>query len=81
MPYTLNEAILKDLALATSGDAFSSAAYSGHLEDLSRRVYNHIRTLYTFGFQSDASTDKPAKLSVRCLRPGAKVKHHPTVAP
>jgi len=81
MPYTMNEAILKDLALATSGDAFSSASYSDHLEDLGRRVYNHIRTLYTFGFQSEASPDKPAKLSVRCLRPGAKVKHHPTVAP
>ena len=81
MPYTLNEAILKDMALATSGDSFSSGAYSDHLEDLSRRVYNHIRTLYTFGFQSEASPDKPARLSVRCLRPGAKVKHHPTVAP
>ena len=79
--HNMSEAILKDLAVATSGDAFSSAAYSNHLEDLSRRIYNHVRTLYTFGFQSEPSTDKPTRLSIRCLRAGTKVKHHPTVAP
>jgi VWFA-related protein len=81
MPYNLSEAVFKDLAYATSGDAFSSASYGDHLEDLSRRIYNHIRTFYTFGFQSEATPDKPAKLSIRCLRSGAKVKHHATVAP
>jgi len=81
MPYSMSEAVLKDLAYATSGDAFSSASYGDHLEDLSRRIYNHIRTFYTFGFQSEAAPDKPTKLSIRCLRPGARVKHHATVAP
>jgi VWFA-related protein len=81
MPYSMSEAVFKDLAYATSGDAFSSVSYGDHLEDLSRRIYNHIRTFYTFGFQSEAAPDKPTKLSIRCLRPGARVKHHAAVAP
>ncbi|HYK89511.1 MAG TPA: hypothetical protein VE398_12120, partial [Acidobacteriota bacterium] len=76
----INQSSLKELTQATCGEAFFTADYGEHLEDLARRIYNELRTLYTFGFESEGTADKPSRLSIRCTRPGSKVRHHPTVA-
>lgn len=76
----MSQASLKELTQVTSGDAYFAADYRDHFEDIVRRLYNHIRTLYTFGFESESSSDKPARLAIRCTRQGSKVKHHPTIA-
>lgn len=75
----MNQAFLKDLAQVTAGDAYFAADYRDHLEDISRRIYNQIRTLYTFGFQSELRSGIPARLTIKCSRPGSKIKHHPMV--
>ncbi len=76
---SISEAILKRLAGATSGAAFSAGASRDHPEDLSRRLLQHIRTLHTFGIESSSPPDHPGALSIRSTRPGSKAKHHPVV--
>jgi VWFA-related protein len=75
----MNQAALKDLARATAGDTFFAADYREHIEDVIRRICDQLRTFYTFGFESQAPVDKPAKLTIRCTRPGSRVKSHPNV--
>lgn len=70
----MSDAALRELAAATAGEAYSAAVYGDHPEDLSRRLYNHIRTLYTFGFLAEPAGESPARLSIRCTRPGCKVR-------
>ncbi len=74
MPARLSEAALRELAHTTAGEAFFTANYGDHLEDLTRRLHNHIRTFYTFGFQSTGSRERPAELNIECSRPGSKVR-------
>jgi len=76
----MSQAALQELALVTAGNAFFSADYRDHREDLTRRIYNQIRTLFTFGFQADSTLEKPGRLLIKCARPGSKVKHHPALA-
>jgi hypothetical protein len=71
---------LRELAQVTAGEAYFTADHRDHLEELTRRIYNAIRTLYTFGFQAESSAEKPGALMVKCSRPGSKIRHHPTVA-
>ncbi len=75
----MSDAALRELAGATAGEAFSAAVYGDHPEDLSRRLYNHIRTLYTFGFLADPPGASPSRLAVLCARPGCKVRARPFV--
>jgi hypothetical protein len=65
---------LRELAGATSGETFVAGDYGEHMEDLSRRMYNYIRTLYTFGFQAESSREKPGQLTIKCARAGSKVR-------
>lgn len=76
----MSQASIKELTQVTSGDAYFTADYRDHFEDIVRRMYNHIRTLYTFGIASESATDKPAQLTIRCTRTGSKVRYHPTIA-
>ncbi len=76
---TISEAILKRLAGATAGAAYSASASRDHPEDLSRRLLQHIRTFHTFGIESSSTPDRPGRLSIRSTRPGSRVKHHPVV--
>jgi len=75
----MSEAALRDLAATTAGEVFMAASYGLHMEDMTRRVRNHIRTLYTFGFQATSPADNPGRLEIRCLRPGSKVHGRSTV--
>jgi hypothetical protein len=75
----LSQAALKDLATVTCGDVFFTADNRDHLDDITRRMMNQIRTFYTFGFESQSTVETPARLSIRCTLPSTKVKHHPTV--
>ena len=68
---------MKELARATSGDAFVATDYRDYYEDLVRRMHLHIRTFYTFGFE--AESDDPGKLSIECTRPGSRVLCHSIV--
>jgi hypothetical protein len=79
MPSSLAVSLLKDLTQATAGTAFFTMDYRDHLDDIVRRVLNHLRTIYTFGFTSDSTTANPGKLSIRCARPNSKVKCHTAV--
>jgi len=79
--FTLTQGILRDLATATCGEAFFASDYRDHLDDISRRLHNQIRTLYTFGFLSTSTSQKPARLEIQCTRSGSKVRHHPIAAP
>lgn len=80
IPFAMAQAIVKDLAQVTAGDAYFASDYQEHLDDISRRIYNQIRTLYTFGYQSEATAERPARLVIECTRAGAKVRHHPQLA-
>jgi VWFA-related protein len=75
----MSRASVLELAQITAGEAFFGADYREHPDDISRRILNVLRTLYTFGFQSNAPPDKPARLTIRCLRPGSKVRSRQTV--
>ncbi len=68
-----------DLTSVTSGETFKASDYSGHADDLVRRMINQLRTLYTFGIEAESDADKPGSLEMRCTRPGSKVTHHPVV--
>ncbi|MFH1573699.1 MAG: hypothetical protein ABIG68_06920, partial [Acidobacteriota bacterium] len=70
----MSEAAIRDLASATAGEVFIAASYGQHMEDLTRRILNHVRTLYTIGFQAHSAPENPAPLSIRCKRPGSKVR-------
>lgn len=77
---SLSQSSLRELVQVTSGEAFFATDFKDHFEDITHRMYNMIRTFYTFGFEAEASADKPFRLEISCTRPGSKVKHHPTVA-
>jgi hypothetical protein len=70
---------LKDLSQVTSGYAFFTMDYRDHFEDIVRRMLNHLRTFYTFGFTSEPEPADQGKLQIRCLRPNSKVKSHLTI--
>ena len=72
----MSEAFLQELARETAGEALFTAGYREHMDDISRRLYNRIRTLYTFGFASESPAGKPSQLVIKCSRPGSRVKHH-----
>ena len=74
-----SQSALGDLSHTTSGGAFFAADYRDHLDDISRRILNQIRTFYTFGFKSEATLDKATRLLVKCTVPGSTVRHHPRV--
>ena len=75
----MSQAGLKELATATAGDALFATNYREHSEDLTQKIYNQIRTFYTFGFQAEFTGEKPGSLLVKCTRTGSKVRHHPAV--
>jgi len=75
----MSQAGLKELATATAGDALFATYYREHSEDLTQKIYNQIRTFYTFGFQAEFTGEKPGSLLVKCTRAGSKVRHHPAV--
>jgi hypothetical protein len=75
----MSQAVLQELARETAGEALFAADYREHLDDISRRLYNRIRTFYTFGFASESPAGKPSQLTIKCTRPGSKVKHHPAL--
>jgi VWFA-related protein len=75
----INQASVRELAQSTAGEAFFAADFREHPDDVSRRILNVLRTFYTFGFESESPSDKPGRLTVRCLRPGAKVRSHSTI--
>jgi hypothetical protein len=79
LPPILSRSALRDLCSATAGDVYFSADYGDHIEDLGRRLSSHIQTLHTLGFESESPEDNPAKLLIRCLRPGSTVRSHPVV--
>jgi hypothetical protein len=70
---------LRDLAQATAGEHFAAPQHRDHPEDIVRRLVHQIRTLHTIGFQASSPADNPGKLSIRCTRPGSRVRHHPVV--
>ncbi len=72
-------AAMQEIAHTTSGQAFFTISYGQHGEDITRRLLNQLRTLYTFGFEATSSPDHPGTLEIRCSRPGSKVAHHPLV--
>lgn len=76
-PYNLSEALLRELVDSTAGEAFFPRPGEEHLDDVTRRVLGRIVSFYTIGFESTGTLDKPAKLLIRCTRPGSKVRHHP----
>lgn len=79
LPPQLSQAVLQELARETAGEALFGADYREHLDDISRRLYNRIRTFYTFGFASESQAGKPSQLTIKCTRPGSRVKHHPAL--
>ncbi len=70
---------LKDLAQVTAGSAFFTMDYGDHLEDIARRLLDQLRTLYTFGINSQTQPSDFGKLEIKCSRPNSKVKCHPMV--
>jgi hypothetical protein len=79
IPPAANRGALVALAQATAGDAYFSADSGGYFEDLTRRIHNHIRTFYTFGFESNYQPDRKTPLLIHCTRPGSRAKHHPNI--
>lgn len=73
------QSFIMDMAQVTAGNAFFATDYGAHREDISRHILNQVRTFYTFGFQSESAVAKPADLVIKCTRPGAKIRHHPTI--
>lgn len=76
---SMSRSALSELAQATAGELFLAGDYRDHPDDITQHIYNQLRTFYTFGFESESATDAPAKLTIRCTRPGSKVKCHPNV--
>ncbi len=77
LPPLMSQGALKNLAQVTAGGAFFATDYGEHPEEMIQDIYNQIRTFYTFGYTSYSSTENPAKLIIRCIRPGARAAHHP----
>jgi hypothetical protein len=80
LPSALSRSALTDLCSVTAGDAFFAADYGDHFEDLEQSLNRNIQSLYTLGFESQSPEDNPAKILIRCLRPGSTVRSH-TVVP
>lgn len=76
---SMSRSALNELAQATAGEMFLAGDYRDHLDDITQHIYNQLRTFYTFGFESESAADAPAKLTIRCTRPGSRVKCHPNV--
>lgn len=74
----MTQGLLRDLAGVTAGECFMAADYREHLDDITRRVYNQMRTLYTFGYQSSVESGKVFTLEILCSRQRSKVRHHPS---
>jgi hypothetical protein len=74
-----SQGALRDLAKVSCGEAFFAAEYREHLDDISRRLLQQIRTLHTIGFHSSSASQNGGKLLIRCSAPGSRVKHHPTI--
>jgi hypothetical protein len=79
MPSAMTTSPLMELTQATSGYAFFSMDYRDHFEDIVRRLLNHLRTLYTFGFTSESVRKGQGKLVIKCSRPNSRVRCHPEV--
>jgi VWFA-related protein len=77
LPPLQSEACLKELAGVTAGGAFFTMAEG--IEGIGRRISNQIRTLYTIGFELEASAEEPSALKIQCTRPGVKIAAHPIV--
>lgn len=75
----MTESALRELSSVTAGETFVASAYGDHMEDLSRRIYNHIRTFYTFGFRAESPRNDPGRLQIRCARSGSRIRIHPLV--
>jgi hypothetical protein len=75
----MSQAALKELANVTAGTSFFASNFGNHPEDLTRRIINHMRTLYTFGFESTSTDESPAKLEIQCSREDSKIRFHPLV--
>ena len=76
---SISRGALMDLAQATAGTTMLLNEYGGHSEDLVRHLLGSLRTLYTFGFESEDSTKRPSRLVIQCTRAGSKVRSHPNV--
>jgi len=70
----MSEAAIRELSGTTAGDSFVASTYGEHMEDLARRIYNHIRTIYTFGFSSESTPERPLSLTIKCTLPGSRVR-------
>jgi VWFA-related protein len=75
----MSQAALRELGNTTAGASFFTTSFGDHPEDLTRRLINHMRTFYTFGFESTSAADQSGELRIRCSRKGSKVKAHPLV--
>jgi hypothetical protein len=73
----LTQAGLKSFTQCTAGEALFVGDFRDHLDELTRRFHNYLRTFYTFGIKSEAQSGKATKLTIRCARPGSRVRHHP----
>jgi hypothetical protein len=69
----MSQAALRELGNTTAGTAFFTINFGRHPEDLTRRMINHMRTFYTFGFESISTGGSPGELKIQCSRDGAKV--------
>lgn len=76
---SMSNSVLKQLTQATAGEMFLAGDYRDHLDDVAQHIYNQLRTFYTFGFESESAADAPARLTIRCTRPGSRVRCHPNV--
>jgi hypothetical protein len=74
--YNLSEAFVRELGATTSGESYFLRPGEEHVGDTLTRVVNQISNLYTLGFESTSTIEKPAKLVIKCSRDGARVKHH-----
>ncbi len=79
VPSAVTTSTLKELTQVTSGFASFAIDNRGHPEDIVRRLLEHLRTLYTFGFTSQTPAGDNAKLVIKCSRPDSKVRCHPVV--
>jgi len=72
----MSQAALRELGNTTAGISFFTMSYGEHPEDLTRRMINHMRTFYTFGFESISTSESAGFMEIKCSRDGSKVKSH-----
>jgi len=65
---------LAELGRESAGETLFLSDYGGNLDDIVRRLIRQLQTMYTFGFESESSMEKPAELAIKCSRKGCKVK-------